>query len=218
MKKLLLFGAGKLAEKVLLYNKRDSFYDICGFIDDNPSLPKELHGLPVCTFEKALTKYDRDSFNILVTIGYTKCNTLRQTVCKRMLDSGYNLVNYISPLSNVWNDTIKGRNIFVGDGTFIGHGCTIESGCIIYENTTLCHDVHVGENCFISGGVVVGGDAIIGNNCFVGLNSTIIDAAKIGSYNIIGCGSNVVKDTIESCVVKGNPAAAISKDTIAVEI
>ena len=130
----------------------------------------------------------------------------------------FGLANFIAPNSNCWPNTIKGSNIIVLDNVFVGDDCEIESGVILCPGTVLSHGVKVGEYSFFSDGVVVGGNAKIGNNSFVGLNSTIKSSVKIGNYNIIGSAANVIHDTPDFSVTKGNPGITIQKDTLHTKI
>ncbi len=49
----------------------------------------------------------------------------------------------------------------------------------------------------------------IGNNVTLGANVCIIGNVHIGNNVIVGCGSVVVKDVPNNCVVAGNPARVI---------
>lgn len=154
----------------------------------------------------------------LVTIGYTRANTLRAAVCNRLKADGYHLANFISPGSNCWSDTIKGENILVFDNAFVGIGCELHDGVIISEGVTLSHDVIVEPYCFFSDAVAVGGHACIGRNSFLGLNSTIKSNTRLGPFNIVGCAANVLRDTESDCVAVGNPARYRKADTREVRI
>lgn len=211
-------GGGKLALKILLYNKRDRLFDICALVDDNPDIEKEILGVPVFTFDECIKRFNPSEYKMFVAIGYTHCNTIREKVYNKVKAAGYKLANYISSKADVWEGTLCGDNIFVGDNSFIGHGCKLNDGCIIYENTTLCHDNEVGRFSFFSAEVAVGGDATIGSHCFLGLNSTIKSDVKVADYNIVGCSSNVIHSTPEKAVLVGNPAVAQVRDVLNVQI
>lgn len=157
--------------------------------------------------------------NIIVSIGYVRCNIYRRKAAERVLEAGYQLCNFIAPGANVWPGSVQENdNVLVFDNAFIGVGSKLERGVIISEGTVLSHDITVGEYTFMSDGVVVGGHSKIGQHSFVGLNSTIKSNTTLGEYNIIGCAANVLKDTPDNCVVKGNPGIAEQRDTLSVDI
>lgn len=156
---------------------------------------------------------------LLVSIGYTRCNTYQEQAIRRLMDEGYILTNFIAPGSNCWPGSIEPESgVLIFDNAFIGVGCCLMKGVIISEESVLSHNVTVDPFVFFSDGVVVGGHARIGRNSFVGLNSTIKSGCKIGSYNIIGSGANVLHDTEDNCVVKGNPGRAEVKETLEISI
>lgn len=157
--------------------------------------------------------------NIIVSIGYVKCNIYRRNAVRKVVDAGYPLYNFIAPGANVWPGSIQENdNVLVFDNVFVGVGCQLERGVIISEGTVLSHDITVGEYTFMSDGVVVGGHSKIGKNSFVGLNSTIKSNTILGDYNIVGCAANVLMDTSDYSVIKGNPGIAEQRDTLNVDI
>ena len=156
---------------------------------------------------------------VIVSIGYVKCSVYRKTAVEKVLDAGYKLYNFIAPGANVWPGSFKENdNVLVFDNAFVGVGCQLERGVIISEGTVLSHDITVGQYTFMSDGVIVGGHCKIGEHSFIGLNSTIKSNTTLGVYNIVGCAANVLKDTPDYSVVKGNPGKAEQRDTLGVDI
>lgn len=144
---------------------------------------------------------------VLCSIGYVKRNLCREKAIKRIKESGYKMANFIASGANCWPGSIEeDAGVLVFDNAFVGVGCHLKEGVIISEGSVLSHNVTVEPYCFFSDGVVVVGHANIGRNSFVGLNSTIKSNCRIGNYNIIGSGANVIHDTEDYCVARGNPA------------
>ena len=216
--KVFIYGIGSLAEKILEYNNRDQLFDIIGFLDDGGNLEASFSLLPVMTYSNFKTQYSAEDCKIFVAIGYTKCNYYRELIVNRVLSDGYQLINYISPKSICWDNTIIGLNIFIADNVFVGHGSQIHDGVIIYEGCTFSHNTKVESYCFISLRVASGGFTKIGHNSFIGVNTTIKDDITIGAYNIVGCGTNILKSTNEKNVIVGNPGIAKQKDTLTIKI
>lgn len=215
MNKIAIYGLGALAREIILYNIRYHLFDLVAFIDDNEAKTGSYEGIPVLSFKDFINGCTgQEQPKILVSVGYTGCNVFRENTCKKVLEHGFELANFIAPNSNCWPNTIKGNNVIILDNVFVGDDCEIESGVILCPGTVLSHGVKVGEYSFFSDGVVVGGNAKIGKNSFVGLNSTIKSSVKIGNYNIIGSAANVIYDTPDYSVTKGNPGITIQKDTL----
>ena len=219
MNKIAIYGVGALASKLLLYNIRYQLFEVAAFIDDNETKAGFYNEIPVLSYKDFINRFaGQEQPKVLVSVGYTGCNVYRENTCKKVMDHGFELANFIAPNSNCWPNTIKGTNVIVLDNVFIGDDCEIETGVILCPGTVLSHGVKVGAYSFFSDGVVVGGNARIGKNSFVGLNSTIKSSVKIGSYNIIGSAANVIHDTPDFSVTKGNPGITTPKDTLHTKI
>lgn len=93
--------------------------------------------------------------------------------------------------------------------------CTIGKGSIIYPNSTILHQVTVGDfnlvsplcylshgcitgsNVVLAPGVVVGGSTSIGDNVFIGQSSSVKDKISICSDVFVTMGSVVTKNIVD---------------------
>jgi acetyltransferase-like isoleucine patch superfamily enzyme len=146
-------------------------------------------------------------------------NPILKTIGIRNVEFGRNVV-IIEPV-NIYE-------CFVGDNTFIGpfveiqKGVRIGNNCRIQSHSFICDLVTIGDNCFISHGAMfindvfsigrpAGGDrklwknTNIGNNVSIGTNATILPIT-ITDNVVVGAGSVVTKDILESGIYAGNPA------------
>ena len=121
----------------------------------------------------------------------------------------------------------------IGDDSFIGPFVEIQKNVKIGSRTKIqshsfvCELVTIGDDCFIGHGVMfindlfkgggpAGGDSSkwkatkIGNNVSIGSNATILPV-DICDNVVIGAGSVVTKDILESGIYVGNPAKKIRK-------
>ena len=217
-KKLLIYGIGSLANKIIEYNKRDGLYEIVGFVDDKEDLESSYCGLPAMHYNQFKEKYGVGDCVLFVAIGYVRCNHYRELVAERVIADGYELVNYISPNAICWDGVLAGKNIFVADNVFVGHGSRIHDGVILYEGCTFSHDTEIEPYCFVSLSVAFGGFTKLCHHSFVGLHSTVKDDVAIGAYNIVGCGANVIRSTNDFNVTVGNPGHSKEKDTQSMKI
>ncbi len=218
MERIAIYGAGALARQMIKYNERYHLYEIVALIDDNME-NKTQWGIPVLRYDLFRQDFSGESMpQVIVSIGYAGCNVAREQVCTKLMEDGLRLGNFISPGSNCWPGTIQGKNILVFDNAFIGVDCKICDGVIISEGCVFSHGVGVDGYVFFSDGVVVGGNAKVGNNSFIGLNATIKSSVHIGSYNIVGAAANVLHNTDESMITKGNPGRSINCDTLKIRI
>jgi acetyltransferase-like isoleucine patch superfamily enzyme len=118
-----------------------------------------------------------------------------------------------------------GENCFIGPFVEIQKGVVIGARTKIQSHAFICELVEIGSDCFISHGAMfindtfaTGGPAggnvelwkrtIIGDKVSIGTNATILPVS-IASGSVIGAGSVVTKDIVESGVYAGNPARKI---------
>lgn len=98
----------------------------------------------------------------------------------------------------------------VGSGLVIQHGFS-----------TIINCERIGENCQIWHGVTIGKSEsglnkprpIIGNNVKICAHAVVIGEITVGDNVIIGAGSVVTKSVPDNCVVVGNPAYIIRRNS-----
>ena len=118
-----------------------------------------------------------------------------------------------------------GNNVFIGPFVEIQKDVIIGDRVKIQSHSFICEMVYIGDDCFIGHGVMFINDLFsegfpangnknlwkstnIKNNVSIGSNSTILPV-EICSHVVIGAGSVVTRDIIESGVYVGNPARKI---------
>ena len=218
MEKIVLYGNGALTKDLLQYNSRYSLYEIVAIIDDSKD-EKPNYGINVITFDEFQTSYNQLGCpKVLVTIGYSKCNSIREKVYNKVKDAGFLFANFVSPRSVCWSNLSESNNLIILDNVYIGPDCKLGNGVVIYPATALAHDNIVGDFAFLSVSAVVGGNACIKKNSFIGLGAVIKSSITVEEYNIVASGANVIKTTMPQSVLKGNPATSVVKDTLEVKI
>jgi sugar O-acyltransferase (sialic acid O-acetyltransferase NeuD family) len=206
MEKLVIFGAGQIAEVAHYYFTEDSAYAVAGFAVDADYLEAaEVLGRPVVAFEDAEQHFPPEDHAMFVAMGYGGVNANRAAKVGEARAKGYRLAHYVSTRAEVWTG-FEAR-----DNQFILEHNTIQPYVAIGENTTLWsgnhigHHTRIGDNVFIASHVVVSGSVAIGDNCFLGVNSTVRDNIEIGRACVLGAGALVVKDAPDNTVY---PASA----------
>ena len=180
-------------------------WDSIIFVDDNIS-NRIINDIEVFSLEEALTKYDRECLEFIVTAGEP---FHREVLYKKLSDHGLKCINIFD------SKFILSKTSSVLDGTIIHAGATITcnvhigSGCLINKHAVIGHDVTIGDYCVISPHVTIGGNTTIGKGCYLGSGANIRNGIKIGDNSIIGMGSVVLRDVPENSVMVGNPAKLI---------
>ncbi len=114
-----------------------------------------------------------------------------------------------------------GDFVFIGPFVEIQSNVTIGNHCRIQSHSFICSLTKIGNNCFIGHGVMFVNDlfqegspnrdsskwkgAQIGDNVSIGSHATILPVIICDNV-VIGAGSVVTKDILESGIYAGNPA------------
>lgn len=205
MRNLIIFGDTPFSERLFKYIEFEGKDRVIAFTQEKNYISKfKLHGLPVLAFEE-LKSVNQD-FEIILGIGYTRMNKLKQKIycmCKR---NDYKVATYISTNALVYTKDIQ-DGCFIAPGVLVGPGCIIGAGNYLASSVVLSHDNILGNFNFLSTNAVFGGFSKVEDNCFFGLNSTIKDGIIIASNTLVGAAANVLR-TISSVggVYVGNPA------------
>lgn len=132
-------------------------------------------------------------------------------------------VKVVEPL-NIYGCEI-GDNTFIGPFVEIQKDVKIGKNCKVQSHSFICELVTIGDNSVVAHGVMFINDLFaigkpangnktlwkstnIGNNVSIGSNATILPVSICDNV-VIGAGSVVTKDIIESGIYAGNPAKKI---------
>jgi sugar O-acyltransferase (sialic acid O-acetyltransferase NeuD family) len=207
MTKIVIFGAGDIAELAHFYFQHDSAHNVVAFSVDGSHLKADRFcGLPVIAFENLSSAFPAAEHQAFVAMSYAKINQIRADKCAVLRAAGYRLASYISSRSSIFSDLSSNDNCFIlEDNTIqpfvrIGHNVTLWSG------NHIGHHSVIEDNVFVSSHVVISGGVTIGDGCFLGVNSTIRDHVKIGRRCVIGAGSLIVADAEDESVYTAAPA------------
>ena len=201
MSKVVIFGAGKIADEAYFYLTNDSPHEIVAFTVDRAYLtvPEKL-GLPVVPFETVQDQYSPSDHKMFVAVGYQELNRFRAQKYAEARAKGYELVSYVSSrASNIGRAEI-GDNCFVLEFATIQPCSTIGNDVFIWSGNHVGHHASVGDHCYIAGGVVISGNTKIEPYCFIGVSATLGHEITIGQGSLIGAGSLITKDVAPQSV------------------
>jgi sugar O-acyltransferase (sialic acid O-acetyltransferase NeuD family) len=195
MSKIVIFGAGKIADEAYYYLSNDSPHEIVAFTVDAPHIPApEKLGLPVVPFEEVQKLYPPDQFKMFVAVGYQDLNKLRAGKYHEAKAKGYELISYVSSkASNVGNVEI-GDNCFILENAVIQPCSKMGSNIFLWSGNHVGHHATVMNHCYIAGQVVISGNSVVEPYCFIGVNATIGHEIIIGQGSFIGAGTLVTRN------------------------
>ena len=206
MAKIVIFGAGQIAELAEFYLRRDSEHEPVAFTVDAQYLELEkLCGLPVVAFEE-LAAFSPNEHRSFVALSYSKVNQIRAEKLEQVKRAGYAPVSYVSSKATVWPGLEVGGNCFVLEDNTIQPFVRIGSNVTLWSGNHIGHHAVIGDHCFISSHVVVSGGVTVGERCFLGVNATIRDHVRLGSGTVVGAGALILRDTEPNQVLSSSPA------------
>jgi len=206
MKKIVIFGVGKIADVAFHHITRDSQFEVVAFAVNRDWLPASSPGQclhkdrPLVAFEEVEQLFPANAFSMFVAIGYHELNAVRAQKYLEAKNKGYELVSYVSPRADTGPWQVMGDNCLILDGVGIQPGATIGNNVSVWNNSLVGHHSSIADHCWLAAGTTVGGASSIGARCFLGLNATVGGEVNIGSDSFLGGGSLVVKSAAEKSV------------------
>lgn len=195
MSKIVIFGAGKIAETAYHYLGNDSSYDIAGFTVDKEYIKNDSFlNLPLVPFENLEEHFPPAQFQMLVMIGYQNLNKIRAEKYREAKSRGYQFISYISSRCAIGRNVEIGENCFICEFNSIQPGVKIGNNVVIWPNNHVSHHSVINDHCWITAGVSISGSTTIEPYCFIGVNAAIGHEITIGSETLIGAGAIITKN------------------------
>jgi sugar O-acyltransferase (sialic acid O-acetyltransferase NeuD family) len=208
MKELLIVGAGGCGREVLQIvkeiNSTSPRWQIKGFLDDTM---KSLNGL-AGNIDIVGTIVDWEPSENEVFVCAIFDPTGRQNVVGSLKRRGAQFVNVVHPTSFIPDFCYVGEGAIIYPPVRLSVNMKIGKFAILLDSS-IGHDVIIGDYFSVAPKCSVGGGTVIGNNVFLGSNSAIIPGTKIGDHAKIGAGSVVIRNVKSNTSVFGNPAKVI---------
>ncbi|WP_438299336.1 acetyltransferase [Pseudomonas sp. NMS19W] len=175
----------------------------------NPDSPDTCLGIPVLKSDDHLSALYKDGYErAFIAIG---SNNVRNKLAKKTTETGFKLVNAISPAAVVSPSARLGTGIAVMAGAVINAEAVISDLCIINTGATIDHDCVIGLAAHIAPQCALAGNVHVGNLSFVGVGSKVIPEIHIGESVMVGAGSVVISNIDSAVTVVGVPAKALNK-------
>jgi sugar O-acyltransferase (sialic acid O-acetyltransferase NeuD family) len=209
-KRLVLIGAGEMAQIAREYFEHDSDYEVAAFSVESPYLTEpELAGRPVVPYEVLDSLYPPTEFEVFVAVPASQLNRLRARLYLDAKSRGYRFATYVSSHAFVWRNVEIGENSFVFENNVIQPFVRIGNNCILWSGNHVGHRTVIRDHVFVASHAVISGYCDIGESSFIGVNTTFNDHVKVAADNVIGSGALVHRDTEPGKVYVGSPAKAV---------
>lgn len=194
-KKLVIFGAGDIAQLAHYYFSTDTAYEVAAFtVDAGYVDASEFCGLPVIPFEDVARLYPPDAHDFFVALSYSSLNKLRKDKYLAAKARGYRCASYVSSRATVLNQDSIGDNCFILEDNTIQPFATIGDNVTLWSGNHVGHHSRIADHCFIASHCVISGGVQIEEACFIGVNVTLRDHIRIGARCVIGAGALLLAD------------------------
>ncbi|MCX6148235.1 MAG: acetyltransferase [Candidatus Kapabacteria bacterium] len=209
MNRIVVIGGGGHA-KVLISNiKKLNHYDIIGYTDLR--IQFDILGIKYLGNDDILKELKLQNISkAAIGVGSMNTSDLREQIFKNASSIGFSFPTIISPTAIVNENVEIGDATTVFDGVIINSESIIGKGVILNTNSTIEHDCQIDDFVHIAPSVTLSGNVKIGRYSMIGVGSTIVQGVQITEKVIVGAGSVVIKDILESGTYVGCPARRIS--------
>ena len=212
--RLSIFGVGNFADMAHYLFTTDSAYEVVGFTVDASFLTCDtFNGLPVVPYEELARTADRDSVAVFVAIGVSGINQARALKVAQVRADGFRLASFVSSHARVAPGLLMQPNTRVMDQVNIHPKVRIGANVVVWSNSRIALNVHLGDHVWITS-AVVGDGTSIGDYTFVGLNATIAPFVRVGRHNLIGAAAVILQDTRDHEVYRGPRSVASKVSTL----
>ncbi|MFW7343418.1 acetyltransferase [Pollutimonas sp. H1-120] len=206
-KKLIIFGAGEIAQLAKYYFTTDSDYEVAAFtVDAAFQSSSSFCDLPVIPFESLTRSHPPEFYEIFIAISYSKLNQIRKEKFLAAKELGYYLPSYISSKATVLNNMHIGENCFILEDNTIQPFVSIEDNVTLWSGNHIGHHSVIRSHSFFASHIVISGGVEVGEQCFIGVNATIRDHVQIGPKCVIGAGALILASTDAEGVYLGTPS------------
>lgn len=201
MSRVVIFGAGKIADEAYFYLTNDSPHEVVAFtVDAEHLVTREKLGLPVVPFEEVEQAHPPGDFKMFVAVGYQDLNKFRARKYEEAKARGYELVSYVSSRASNFGGVEVGDNCFVLEFVTVQPCSRIGNNVFLWSGNHVGHHASVGDHCYIAGNVVISGSTVVEPYCFLGVGATIGHEVTVGAESFVGAGSLITKNAAPKSV------------------
>lgn len=133
-------------------------------------------------------------------------NQTRQREAARLRESGFQLINAVSPRAYVAHDVRLGTGVLIVHGAMINAASHVGDDTIINTAATVDHDSRIESGVHIAPGSHLAGKVTVGNGAFLGIGTVVLPGVTVGRGAMIGAGSVVTQDVTAYHRAWGSPA------------
>lgn len=210
--KYVIVGNSNYAKMLYEYIADNEKNCICAFTAEKEYIDStQIYGLDVISLENIVEYYPPGEVKLLLGVGYTQMNDVKEKLYRKYKLKGYQFATYIHPSAVVPREMDMGEGNIIFEGTIIQKGCEIGCGNVFFARTLIAHDCKVGNfNSFSCASIA--GNVTVKNKCFIGMGAVIGENITIENQVFIGANAYINCDLKEKRVALGVKAKIIDKE------
>lgn len=195
MAKIVIFGAGKIAQVAAHYFAHDSGHEVVAFCCDRDFMSGDSYlGKPLVAFEEVASRYPPAQYEMFIALGYHDLNRLRASRFEQAKAKGYRLVSFVSSRAGFPGELKHGENCLVLENQLIQPFVTLGDDVFVWNGTLIGHHSRIGDHCWLTSSAAIGSDVELGSHCFLGMNATVGHGVRVGEGCLLGAGALVTRD------------------------
>lgn len=184
---IVIIGASPFSSMMRCYLEEEEKYRIIAYSVEKAYLSQaEFDGKPLVPLEKLGDLYPASQYRLLNSLGYIKCNSVRERLFHFCKQEGYSFITYVHP-SAIVNSPL-GEGCIVLEKSIVGYRNKVGDGCLIYSGVNISHDCNVGDFTYWAPGAIACGNVIIGKSCFIGAGAVLRNRIHIANECVVGAG------------------------------
>ncbi len=209
MQEIVIVGGGGHARVVASVIKKLSSFKAIGYSDREDH--GALLGIPFLGQDSSLLPLvaAHPDLGAVLAVGQVGTGEKRQALWNSLKALRLSFPVVVSPDAVVNEDVVLGEASAVMDGAVVNCGARVGRGAILNTNSTIEHDVALGDWVHISPGATLSGGVVVGSGSMIGAGATVIEGVHIPAATFIGAGSTVINSLTEPGVYVGSPARRI---------
>ena len=201
--RLIIYGGGGHAKKVIDLVRQIHSFRIVGIIDDGLTPSTTVLGVPVVRPKSALPKLVKDGVRLAANaVAGIADMSGRVQISDMLARSGFAFPVLRHPSSVVEPSAVIEDGVQIFANTFIGSAATIKKGAIINTGAIVSHDCVIGEYSHVAPGSVLAGAVQVGPRTLIGMGVLTAIGIKIGSDVRIGNGALIHQDVPDRTIVR----------------
>ena len=210
--RVVIFGgkgtAINIAEQIEDAHQRFNYpMSVEGFAIDDPSLGKEVAGLPVvCGVREAWGKYRDTDIQFIFALYRPDVMSERLALLRKLEIPISRFANFVHPSAYISPSSTLGQGNIILSHASILYRVSLGNFNIINSHVVIEHEATVQDGSFVAACSCIGARVRVGSGVFLGLNSTIREDVVIADYAIIGMATCVLRNVDEKSIVYGMPA------------